>query len=438
MREDWKSCPAGSLSGEIEVPGDKSISHRAIIFAAIAEGTSTIRGFLEGEDCLATVRAFRAMGVRIEGPENGQIVVHGVGKHGLNAPENPIDCGNSGTSMRLLAGLLASQPFDSVLTGDESLLRRPMARVTEPLNQMGAEVIASKNGTPPLIIHGGKSLKGIDYALPVASAQVKSALLLAGLYALSETRIREPRLTRDHTERMMAAFGVPLEKEGHALTLKPGGELRATDLSVPCDISSAAFFLVAASIIPGSALTLLNVGMNPGRTGILDILARMKADIRVTNTRFYGGEPVADLEVRHAPLQGIAIPPELVPNAIDEFPAIFIAAASARGVTTLSGAEELRTKESDRIQMMAEGLLELGITVTVLPDGICIEGGELRGGRVKTAHDHRIAMAFAIAGAASREGVIIEDCVNVATSFPGFVACANRVHLDIQELDYDV
>lgn len=438
MRDDWKSCPAGPLSGEIAVPGDKSISHRSIILASIAEGTSTVSGFLEGEDCLATVRAFRAMGVRIEGPQNGQIVVHGVGKYGLKAPEAPIDCGNSGTTMRLLAGLLAAQPFDSVLTGDESLLRRPMARVSEPLNQMGAEIITSKNGTPPLIIRGGKSLKGIDYALPVASAQVKSALLLAGLYAASETRITEPRPTRDHTERMMAAFGVPLEKEGDTLKLTPGGAFQATDVTVPCDISSAAFFLVGASIIPGSVLTLQNVGINPGRTGILDILKRMNADIRVMNARFYGGEPVADLEVRYAPLNGIDIPPELVPNAIDEFPAIFIAAATARGVTILSGAEELRTKESDRIQMMADGLQELGITVSVLPDGVRIEGGELRGGRVKTAHDHRIAMAFAVAGALSREGVIIEDCANVATSFPGFVACANRVHFDIQELDYDV
>ena len=426
--------PGGALCGHLRVPGDKSISHRAIMFGALAEGTTTITGFLEGEDCLATLRAFRAMGVRIDGPDHGRVIVQGVGLHGLHASAEPLDMGNSGTSMRLMSGLLAGQSFHTVLTGDASLTRRPMRRVTEPLALMGAQIDASERGTAPLRIHGGQHLRGIDYALPVASAQVKSCLLLAGLYAEGMTRVTEPAPTRDHTERMLEGFGYPLRREGdRSVAVMGGGCLTGTAIDVPADISSAAFFLVGASIAPGSDLLLEHVGVNPTRTGVIDILQLMGADIDILNPRLAGGEPVADLRVRSAPLRGIRIPEHLVPLAIDEFPALFIAAACAEGETVLTGAAELRVKESDRIQVMADGLSVLGIAAQPTPDGIVIQGGALAGGTIDSHGDHRIAMSFAMAALRAGGPIRIQDCANVNTSFPGFVALARNAGLSIQE-----
>ena len=426
--------PGGALRGRLRVPGDKSISHRAIMFGALAEGVTIITGFLEGEDCLATLRAFRAMGVRIDGPEQGRVTVHGVGLRGLRAPDGPLDMGNSGTSMRLMSGILAGQAFDTVLTGDASLARRPMRRVTEPLARMGACIETTETGSAPLRIHGGQRLTGIDYPLPVASAQVKSALLLAGLYAEGVTRVTEPAPTRDHTERMLAGFGYPLRRESErTVALTGGGSLTGTAIDVPADISSAAFFLVGASLAPGSDLVLEHVGVNPTRTGVIEILRLMGAQIEVLNPRLAGGEPVADLRVRHAPLHGIRIPEALVPLAIDEFPALFIAATCAEGVTVLTGAQELRVKESDRIQVMADGLNALGGAAGPTADGIIIQGGALAGGTVHSHSDHRIAMSFAMAALRASGPITIRDCANVNTSFPGFVALARNAGLSIQE-----
>ncbi|MHB8355044.1 MAG: 3-phosphoshikimate 1-carboxyvinyltransferase, partial [Burkholderiales bacterium] len=338
MTQIYLVRPDGALTGTLRVPGDKSISHRAIMLGAIAEGVTEVSGFLEGEDALATMNAFRAMGVAIEGPQQGRVTVHGVGKHGLKAPPGPIDCGNSGTSMRLLTGLLAGQGFALSLTGDDSLRRRPMARVARPLEAMGARVETEPGGLPPLRLLPVTQLHGIHYDLPVASAQVKSAVLLAGLYADGETSVTEPEPTRDHTERMLAAFGYPVTREGKTARVNGHGILRATPIDVPADISSAAFFLVGASIAPGSDLTLTAVGVNPTRTGIIDILKLMGADITLLNPRLAGGEPVADIRVRYAPLHGIAVPEALVPLAIDEFPVLFVAAANASGQTVVSGA----------------------------------------------------------------------------------------------------
>lgn len=421
------------LQGRIRVPGDKSVSHRAVMLASLAEGVSHVSGFLEGEDTRATARAFAQMGVRVESPEASLRVVHGVGLHGLSAPAAAIDCGNAGTGMRLLAGLLAGQGFDTELIGDESLIRRPMNRVVLPLRQMGAVIDTAAEGRPPLRIHGSKPLQGIRYELPVASAQVKSALLLAGLYAQGETETIEPHPTRDYTERMLTAFGVDIAFEPGRARLRGGQRLRATEVQVPADFSSAAFFLVAASLIPGSDLLIEQVGINPRRTGLLEALRLMGADITLENRSEHGGEPVADLRVRHARLRGAAIPEHLVPDMIDEFPALFIAAACAEGVTTVSGAAELRVKESDRIRSMAEGLQALGARIEERPDGAIIEGGALHGGRVHARGDHRIAMSFAIAGQLSTGEVCIEDCANVATSFPGFVALARGCGFELAE-----
>jgi len=425
--------PGGALRGCLRVPGDKSISHRSIMFGAIADGVTEIDGFLEGADALGTLAAFRRMGVYIEGPSDGRVVVHGVGIDGLRAPDGPIDLGNSGTSMRLLAGLLAAQPFATELTGDKSLSRRPMQRVTDPLARMGARIDTGEGGTPPLRIHGGLPLHGIDHDSPVASAQVKSALLLAGLYAEGRTCVREPAESRDHTERMLAGFGYPVERDGHCACVVGGGRLKARFVDVPADISSAAFFLVGASITPGSDLVLEHVGCNPTRTGVIEILRQMGADIEVLAERDVGGEPVADLRVRAAELHGIDIPADLVPRAIDEFPALFVAAACARGRTVLSGAAELRVKESDRIQVMADGLQALGIRAQATEDGIVIEGGALTGGRVDSHGDHRVAMSFAMAGLRASAPLEIADCVNVNTSFPGFAARAAATGLAIAE-----
>ena len=425
--------PGGALRGQWRVPGDKSISHRALMFGALAEGITTITGFLDGADCLATLNAFRAMGVVIDGPDHGRVKVQGVGLHGLQAPAEPLDLGNSGTSMRLMCGILAGQIFDSMLTGDASLTGRPMRRITEPLTLMGAQITTGERGTAPLRIHGGQRLIGIDYPLPVASAQLKSGLLLAGLYAEGTTRITEPAPTRDHTERMLDGFGYPLRRENeHTVAIRSGGRLTATAIDVPADISSAAFFLVGAGIAPGSDLVLEHVGVNPTRTGVIEILRLMGADIEICNPRLAGGEPVADLRVRHAPLHGIRIPETLVPLAIDEFPALFIAAACAEGVTVLTGAAELRVKESDRIQVMADGLNQLGIAAGATTDGMVIQGGTLTGGTVNSHGDHRIAMSFAMAALWAGGPIRILDCANVNTSFPGFTDLACNTGLQLQ------
>ena len=423
-RVDWTSTPAGPLCGDLRMPGDKSISHRAVMFASLAEGVSRITGFLEGEDTRATARAFVEMGVRIEAPGPSERVVHGVGLQGLRAPSAPVDCGNAGTGMRLLAGLLAGQQFDTTLVGDESLSRRPMRRVIEPLTRMGANIDAQPGGLPPLRIAGGQRLTGIDYTLPVASAQVKSAILLAGLYANGVTRVTEPHPTRDYTERMLATFGWPIEFGAGWARLTGGHCLHATDVQVPADFSSAAFFLVAGTLVPGSELLLHSVGMNPRRTGLLQALRAMGADIRLSGERELGGEAVADLVVRHAPLHGIDVPVDIVADMIDEFPALFVAAAAANGTTRIRGAAELRVKESDRIAVMAKGLRALGVDVEETPDGAVIRGGPIESGEADSAGDHRCAMSFAIAGLVARGPVRIGDCANVATSFPDFPVLA--------------
>jgi len=426
--------PGGKLTGELRVPGDKSISHRSIMLGAIAEGVTQVTGFLEGEDALATLTAFREMGVKIEGPEAGRVTIHGVGMNGLTLPENALDLGNSGTSIRLLSGLLAGQNFNTVLKGDSSLAKRPMGRVIDPLAKMGA-VIGSHEGKLPLHVQGGNTLYAIAYELPMASAQVKSCLLLAGMYAKGKTIIVEPAPTRDHSERMLAGMSYPVEVDGNKITIEGGGRLLATDIDVPSDISSATFFMVGAAIAPDSDITLRHVGINPTRIGVINILKLMGANITLSNEAVTGGEPVADIRVRYAPLKGIQIPVEQVPLAIDEFPAIFIAAACADGQTVLTGAEELRVKESDRIQAMADGLTILGIDATATDDGMIIEGGTIGSGEVDSLGDHRIAMSFAIAGLQAGGTIIIKDCANVATSFPNFVELASTSGLVLDELD---
>ena len=423
--------PGGALKGAIRVAGDKSISHRSIMMGSLAEGTTHVSGFLEGEDALATLNAFKAMGVNIEGPDNGKVVVHGVGMQGLQQPQASLDVGNSGTSMRLMSGLLAGQAFSTTLIGDESLTKRPMKRVTDPLALMGAQIETTETGTSPLNISPVAALKGIDYDMPMASAQVKSCLLLAGLYAEGETWVTEPAPTRDHTERMLQGFGYEVMQDGPRRGVKGGGKLTACDIDVPADISSAAFFLVGASIAEGSDLTLQHVGMNPTRDGVINILQLMGADIQVSNERVIGGEPVADLRVRSAKLKGIQIPEDQVPLAIDEFPALFVAAACAEGETVLTGAEELRVKESDRIQVMADGLIALGVDAKPTPDGIVIQGGSIGGGSVDSHGDHRIAMSFAMAALRATGDISIDDCANVNTSFPGFVELAASVGLKV-------
>ncbi|MGN0924320.1 bifunctional prephenate dehydrogenase/3-phosphoshikimate 1-carboxyvinyltransferase [Ectopseudomonas mendocina] len=425
--------PGSSLSGRIRVPGDKSISHRSIMLGSLAEGTTEVEGFLEGEDALATLQAFRDMGVVIEGPHHGRVTIHGVGLNGLKAPAGPLYMGNSGTSMRLLSGLLAAQSFDTILTGDASLSKRPMNRVAKPLREMGAVIETGPEGRPPLNIKGGQRLTGMDYEMPMASAQVKSCLLLAGLYAAGRTSVTEPAPTRDHTERMLRGFGYPVSVEGSTASVESGHKLSATRIEVPADISSAAFFLVAASIAEGSELVLEHVGINPTRTGVIDILKLMGGDITLENQREVGGEPVADIRVRAARLKGIDIPEDLVPLAIDEFPVLFVAAACAEGRTVLRGAEELRVKESDRIQVMADGLISLGVKAEPTPDGIVIEGGAMGGGEVWAHGDHRIAMSFSVASLRASAPIRIHDCANVATSFPNFLALAAEVGINVAE-----
>lgn len=422
--------PGGSVGGNFRVPGDKSISHRSIMLASIADGTSHISGFLQGEDSLNTMRAFQQMGVPIE-RNQGEVTVSGVGLHGLQAPATDLDMGNSGTAMRLLLGLLAGQDFDARLIGDCSLSSRPMLRVIHPLQQMGAVIESTDGGRAPLQVRGGHALEAIDYQMPVASAQVKSCLLLAGLYARGETIVHEPAPTRDHSERMLRGFGCEVASKAGEIRLRGNQALTACDIDVPADISSAAFFMVAGSIASDSDITLQHVGINPTRTGVIDVLKLMGADIEILNRQEIGGEPVADIRVRSAALSGIEIPESLVPLAIDEFPVLFVAAACAVGETRLSGAEELRVKESDRIQVMADGLTRLGIEAEVKPDGIIIQGGKLGGGEIDSHGDHRIAMAFSVASLAASQDIYIRDCSNVNTSFPGFAELAQRAGIRI-------
>ena len=434
MLRTLKINPGSHLAGTLRVASDKSISHRAIMLGAIAQGTTELYNFLEGADSLATLAAFRAMGVKISSPQNGYVVIEGVGLTGLSAPQQPLDVGNAGTAMRLLAGLLAAQSFDSQLIGDSSLSKRPMHRVIEPLTRMGAKIKAQQNDFPPLFIQGGQALRAITYSLPMPSAQVKSCLLLAGLYAAGTTRIIEPVITRDHSERMLEAFGVPIKVEDKTISLEAVSSLQAQTLHIPADISSAAFFIVGASIAENSDILLTDIGINPTRRGVIDILMAMGADITLQNQREFGKEPVADIRVRSAPLKAITVPKEWVSLAIDEFPAIFIAAACATGTTVLEEAAELRVKESDRIAVMAEGLQQLGIRAQPTADGMRIEGGQLQGGHIQSQGDHRIAMAFAMAGLRASAPIIIEDCHNILTSFPNFIALAQQAGLKVEML----
>ena len=440
--QQFKILPgAKKFQGKFTVPGDKSVSHRSIMFGAIAEGTTHVTGFLEGEDALATLQAFRDMGVSIEGPKNGEVTIHGVGMHGLKAPASALYMGNSGTSMRLLSGMLSAQQFDSVMTGDASLSKRPMERIAKPLREMGAQIqTTGERGTPPVSISGSQKLKGIHYDLPMASAQVKSGILLAGLWADGETVVTEPEPTRDHSERMLRAFGYEVKTEGNRISLQGGGKLVGTDIQVPSDISSAAFFMVGAAITEGSDVTLEAVGINPTRTGVIEILKQMGADLTVENERIAGGEPIADIRIRGSrTLKGIHMPEDQVPLAIDEFPALFIAAACAEGQTILTGAAELRVKESDRIQVMADGLKIMGIECTPTDDGIIIEGkgksGEwgaiFTGGQIESHHDHRIAMSFSMAGLRTSGEINIVGTETVATSFPTFTELATQAGLEI-------
>jgi len=419
------SNPSTGLTGTFRVPGDKSISHRSVMLGSLAEGVTEVSGFLEAEDALATLKTFQSMGVNIERPASGCLRIHGVGLHGLKKPADDLYVGNSGTSMRLLSGILAGQKFDSVLTGDNSLSKRPMRRVLDPLALMGAQVESTEKGTSPLKIAGGAPLAGIEYKMPMGSAQVKSCLLLAGLYAEGTTTVIEPAVTRDHTEQMLRGFGYPVNTQGDTVSIQGGGALKASNIDVPADISSAAFFLVAACITPNSDITLEHVGINPTRTGVINILQQMGGNISLLNERIVGGEKVADIRVQTSLLKGIAVPDEFVALAIDEFPVIFVAAAYADGQTVITGAEELRVKESDRIQTMADGLLSLGVDAEATPDGMIINGGKVRGGQIESFDDHRIAMAFAVAGLQAESAITINNCENVSTSFPSFVALAS-------------
>ena len=433
----YRIKPGGSVSGTLTVPGDKSISHRALMLGALAEGDTHISGFLAGEDCLATARALQGLGVHIERPQDTQVLVHGVGAHGLAAPQAPLDMGNAGTAMRLMMGLLAPQKFDSTLIGDASLMRRPMERVAVPLQMMGAR-IQTHQGRPPVEIRGTPNLRAIHYSLPVASAQVKSAVLLAGLAASGRTQLTEPVPSRDHTERMLGAFGVQLAREGRSIAMEGGQTLRGTAVRVPADFSSAAFFLVAGCLAADRPLTLINIGVNPTRIGLIELLRRMGADIRLHPYTVPGGpnpEPVADIEVRRSPLHGITVPEALIPGSIDEFPVFFIAAACASGETLVRGALELRVKESDRLAAMAAGLGQLGVEHQLLPDGLWIRGAEaLTGGTIDSCGDHRIAMAFAVAALRARAPIEIRDVANVATSFPGFAGTARAAGLAVEAL----
>lgn len=431
MSITWQSQPSHKISGTIQVPGDKSISHRAIMLGALAEGVTEVSGFLEGEDCLATLHAFQQMGVPITHHGAGHVTIEGQGLHGLKASQDKIDLGNSGTAMRLMAGVLAGQAFNSELVGDSSLMSRPMRRVTVPLTEMGANIETTEKGTAPLIIHGSE-LHGIRYAMPVASAQLKSCLLLAGLYAKGRTEVVECGASRDHTERMLKGFGVKVVREGNVLSIDGGQFLAAKKVAVPSDVSSAAFFIVAGLLADEGELRINHVGMNPTRSAVVEILKRMGGDITLVNAHEAGGEPVADLLVKPSQLHGIRVPEALVPIAIDEFPIIFVAAACATGETVATKLHELRVKESDRLAAMETGLKALGVNCVAGEDSMTIQGGELQGGEVDSLGDHRIAMSFAVAGMAARAPVVILDCANVATSFPSFRELAAQIGMQIE------
>lgn len=424
--------PSENLQGALDIPGDKSISHRCVMLSALASGESIIDGFLYSEDCMNTLHAFCKLGVSYQIEQNNRLRVKGVGLRGLRKANTTLDLGNSGTSMRLLTGLLAGQTFDSTLTGDASLLSRPMGRVIDPLQLMGASIKATQ-GHAPLKILGGQHLRGITYPMPIASAQVKSCLLLAGLYAQGETTIIEPGITRDHTERMLKTFNYPIVTQPKQVKIRGGGSLQGTHLDIPSDLSSAAFFLVGAILGRGSDLTIPNVGVNPTRLGIIKILELMGAKIEMTHQANMGHEPVANLHIRSASLKGIEVPSELVPSAIDEFPILCIAAACAQGTTIIRDAKELRVKESDRIDAMVTGLNRLGIKAQALSDGAIIPGGPIGGDSIDSRGDHRVAMAFAMAAVRAKNSIMIVNCANVATSFPTFVSQANQVGLKIQE-----
>jgi 3-phosphoshikimate 1-carboxyvinyltransferase len=425
--------PNAMCNGEMQVPGDKSISHRAVMFASLAEGVSDVHGFLASTDCEATLTGFQNMGVQVERISDAHVRIHGVGLHGLVAPNGPLDMGNSGTAMRLMAGILSGQSFFSTLVGDESLSSRPMQRIQKPLQEMGADITSEDKFTPPLVIQPVDNLAGINYSLPVPSAQVKSCILLAGLYAHGKTCVNEKAVTRDHTERMLQTFSYPVAINDQSICVEGGGKLLASRIEIPGDISSAAFLIVGALISDNATLTLRKVGINSTRSGVIKILQNMGADIQLMNKTTMGMEPVADIIVRSSKLKGIEIPPPLIANSIDEFPIIFIAAACAQGVTTLSGAEELRVKESDRIQTMATGLQTLGIEVLEKPDGLVITGGEISGGEIDSKGDHRIAMAFAMASIKAKAAIDIKNTENVMTSFPNFVATAIELGLKISQ-----
>jgi 3-phosphoshikimate 1-carboxyvinyltransferase len=434
---NFAAQPARQVSGAMTVPGDKSISHRSLMLSGVASGTSEVTGFLASEDCLATLNAMRAMGVSIDCPSATHVIIHGSGLRGLKGARHALDMGNAGTAMRLFTGLLAAQEFSSTLVGDESLMKRPMERVAKPLREMGADV-RTRDGRPPVDIRGGLRLRGIDYAMPVASAQVKSAILLAGLYAEGATTVTAPAICRDHSERMLMSCGVRLTSEGLSSTIHPPRRLESQRVNVPGDFSSAAFFIVAGLLGAASGgLLIRNVGLNPTRTGLLEILRSMGGDIDVLDERESGAEPVADLLVRTSALKGIEVPAALVPLAIDEIPVLFIAAACAQGETVVTGAEELRVKESDRIAAMSAGLASLDVVHEVLPDGMRIQGRSggtaFGGGEIDSHGDHRVAMSFAVASLRASKPIQIRDVANVATSFPGFVGMARSVGLDITE-----
>jgi 3-phosphoshikimate 1-carboxyvinyltransferase len=433
-------CQPGSvIGGELSVPGDKSVSHRSLMLGGIAEGKTEVRGFLESEDCLATLSALRSLGVNIGRHGGNRVTIHGVGMDGFKAPSGNLDMGNAGTAMRLFMGLLAPQRFDTTLVGDSSLMKRPMERVAVPLRLMNAK-ITTQNGVPPVQIHGGQRLQAIDYDLPVASAQVKSAILLAALSAEGRTRVTEPAPTRDHTERMLSAFGVEVIRNDRTVAIEGGQILQGAEIDVPGDFSSAAFFLVLGALAAEKGLTLRNVGINPTRTGLLDILTMMGAKVVVRPRPMAEkqgravGEPTADIDIQASRLRGITVPESLVPLSIDEFPVFFVAAACAEGETIVRGAHELRVKESDRLAVMAEGLGRLGVEHELLPDGIWIRGGSgFSGGIIDSHGDHRIAMAFAMASVRASGPLEIRDVANVATSFPGFVQIARSAGLQIDE-----
>jgi len=436
---NFAAQPALRVSGAMRVPGDKSISHRSLMLSGLAAGTSEVTGFLASEDCLATLNAMRALGVSIERLSATHVIIHGSGLRGLKGARHALDMGNAGTAMRLFTGLLAAQEFSSTLIGDASLMKRPMERVAKPLREMGADV-RTQEGRPPVDIRGGRRLRGVDYTMPVASAQVKSAILLAGLYADGPTTVTAPAICRDHSERMLLSCGVRLTSAGLSSTVYPPQRLESQRLNVPGDFSSAAFFIVAGLLgAANDGLLIQNVGLNPTRTGLLDILRSMGGQIDIVNARESGAEPVADLRVHASALEGLEVPAAMVPLAIDELPVLFIAAACARGETVVTGAEELRVKESDRIAAMSAGLERLGVIHQVLPDGMRIQGRPggpaFGGGEIDSHGDHRVAMSFSVASLRAAKPILIRDVANVATSFPGFVGMARAVGLDVAELE---